>query len=213
MPLWCGCLCAPSGAARIPVESSRWINLKGSGEQKERDPVMGRKVKTFRSFIVVLSAMALTGLFATAAFAQYPPAGSPGVTCPDAQPGGTVICSVVDATPGEVLSWTAEADGDVFAEGQVTADAAGEATFQFDVPTDVLGEVIVRVTGDQGYDDSTTVTVVAAADDGEPVEEDAPAATLPLTGGQIGLLVALALGLLAVGGLATRKKERQTAAV
>jgi hypothetical protein len=169
---------------------------------------MGRKGK-FRSFTVLASAMTLLALSATAALAQYPTPPEDGVSCTDAEPGGTSECAVGGATAGEVLSWAASSDGDEFASGTETADETGSAFFSFDIPTEVLGEVHVQVTGDQGFEASTTINAEADEDDGTPVtEDDTDEDTLPITGGQIALLVALAVGLIAVGTAATRKKDK-----
>jgi hypothetical protein len=175
---------------------------------------MGRKGK-FRSFAVIAAAMSLLALSATAALAQYPTPPEDGVSCTDAEPGGTSECAVGGAEAGEVLSWTASSEGDEFASGTETADETGSAFFSVEIPTEVLGEVHVRVTGDQGFEAEATINAEADEDEGTPVTEDdadddADEDTLPITGGQIALLLALAVGLIAVGTVATRKKDKAT---
>jgi hypothetical protein len=175
---------------------------------------MGRKSK-FRSFTVLASAMALLALSATAALAQYPTPPEDGVSCTDAEPGGTSDCAVGGAAAGEVLNWTASSEGDEFASGTATADETGSAFFSIDIPTDVLGEVLVQVTGDEGFEAETTIDAEADEDEGTPVSEegasdDTDEDTLPITGGQIALLLALAVGLIAVGTVAARKKDKAT---
>jgi hypothetical protein len=170
---------------------------------------MGSKIKTYRPFVVALAAISMMALSATAALAQYPTAEDFGVSCTAAAPGASAQCSVVGAAAAEVLSASASADGDTFYSDSIMADEDGRATFGFTVPSEVRGEVLVRVSGPTSGEATTTVAVTDAADEGEAVEAAPTEQRLPLTGGQIGMLLALAVGLLVVGGAATRKKDRQ----
>jgi hypothetical protein len=167
------------------------------------------QIKIYRSFVVALATISMMALTAGVAMAQYPPSVRFGVSCPAVAPGGTAQCSVVGASSGEVLATSASAQGSVFYSDTVMADADGNATFSFTVPSDVRGEVLVSVSGPESGEATTTMAVAAEAEAGQPVQAAPAEQRLPLTGGQIGMLLALAVGLLAVGGAATRKKDRQ----
>lgn len=171
---------------------------------------MRRTLRT--AALTTVLALSVLVLGATAAFAQYPPDVDFGVVCdpPNPQPGDDVACSVVGAFSGEILVASAEEEGDdAFYEESLTADGDGEADFGFDVPTDVQGNVIVRVAGDQSGE--TTTTLAAAedvedpAEDVDPDEVDEP--TLPVTGGELAVLSLVGLGLVTTGGLALRKRS------
>jgi hypothetical protein len=163
--------------------------------------------------MATLMALAVLVLGATAALAQYPPDTDFGVTCTpqNPQPGDGVSCTVVGAVAGESLAASAEDDRQGFYDESMNADGQGEATFGFDVPTDVQGNVIVRVVGAQSGEAATTLAVAEEdvddpADDVEPEDVEDPD-TLPVTGGQLAMLSLVGLGLVTTGGLALRKRS------
>lgn len=173
---------------------------------------MRRTVRT--AALTALMALSVLVLGATAALAQYPPDTDFGVTCVPENPGpgeGTT-CTVSGAVAGESLAASAEDDDGVFYEESLTADGDGEASFGFDVPTDVQGNVIVRVAGDQSGEASTTLAAAQEeADEADEAEDvDADEVTddaLPVTGGQLAMLSLVGLGLVTTGGVALRKKK------
>ena len=172
---------------------------------------MRRTVRT--AALTTLMALTVLLVGTTAAFAQYPPDTDFGVTCTPQNPGpgDSVSCSVVGAQSAEVLSATAETDGDQFYSESMTADGDGEAGFGFEVPATAAGnDVIVTVSGDQS---GTTTTTLAAADvDEDPAEDVVPDDVddddrLPVTGGQLAILTLVGLGMVTTGGLAIRKRS------
>jgi hypothetical protein len=176
---------------------------------------MRRTLRT--TTLATLMALAVLVLGATAALAQYPPAVDFGVTCTpqNPQPGQGVTCTVVGAVAGESLTASAEDNRGDFYDDSLTADDEGEASFGFDVPTDVQGNVIVRVVGAQSGEASTTLAV-ADEDVADPAEDVTPddvedERTLPVTGGQLAMLSLVGLGLVTTGGLAVRKRSATNA--
>ena len=175
---------------------------------------MRRTVRT--AALTTLLALSVLVLGATAALAQYPPDTDFGVTCTPQNPGPgqATTCTVSGAVAGESLAASASDDGGDFYDESLTADGDGEASFGFDVPTDVQGNVIVRVAGDQSGEASTTLAVAEEdvddpADDVDP--DDVADDRLPVTGGQLAMLSLLGLGMVTTGGLALRKRSATNA--
>jgi LPXTG-motif cell wall-anchored protein len=150
--------------------------------------------------IALLSALAMT---ASAAFAQYPPASAFGVSCTDAAAGETADCTVVGAEANENITATAADDDGVFETQNLTANAEGEVAFAVDIPTDVRGNVVINVEGEQSGAASDTVAVEDEVA-GTPVSGTP---SLPMTGGEVGVLLLVALTLLGGGLLALRRRE------
>lgn len=149
--------------------------------------------------IALLSALAMT---ASAAFAQYPPASAFGVSC--SVDGDTVVCAIVGAEANERLAVTATCDDEVVYNETLTADAEGEADFSFTAAN--ADDCTVAVLGESSGAATTTVDV----DDDEEVVAGAPISgtgSLPMTGGQVGVLLLVALTLLGGGLLALRRRE------
>ena len=160
---------------------------------------------------VVLGSLLVLAMFSTAAFAQYPPSEPFGVACiraaPQAQP---IVCSVVGARGGEQLTASASASPAFYTE-DLTADAEGQASFQFTVPRDVRDRVItVSVTGEISGD--TVTDQIAAATPGRSGE--APGRTgeapglLARTGQETAIIVLGGALLLALGGGAVARSRR-----
>jgi hypothetical protein len=179
---------------------------------------MTHSIRSLRALLVVaLAALAALAMMSTAAFAQtpYPPDADFGVVCvpENPQPGQQVRCQIEGAQPGEALEVTAEIGGVVFYRESLTANQAGRASFGFRVPSDAQpGDVVtVRVVGAESGEvasDTVTVREDPAADRRavDPREVSARPGTLPVTGGQVTLLAALGLGMVATGTLAIRRR-------
>jgi hypothetical protein len=181
---------------------------------------MTHSIRHVRSLAaIVIAAVAATLMMATAASAQdpYPPGPAPSleVVCvpENPQPGQQVQCRISGAIAGETLEVTAEVGGVVFFQDTLTANQAGRANFGFRVPSDAQpgDTVTVRVVGSESGEvasDSVTVREDPAADRRavDPRRAAGQAEMLPVTGGQVALLGALGVGLLAAGGLALRKR-------
>ena len=168
--------------------------------------------------LTTLMALSVLVLGATAALAQYPPDTDFGVTCTptDPAPGQGTTCTVAGAVAGESLTASAADDDGDFYEESLTADGDGEATFGFDVPTEVQGNVIVRVAGDQSGEASTTLTAAEVDDPSDPGDDVDPRDVgdderLPVTGGELAMLSLVGLGLVTTGGLALRKRSSSRA--
>ena len=181
---------------------------------------MTHSIRSLRAMLVVaLAALAALAMMSTATLAQapYPPPPDTDfrVICvpENPQPGQQVRCRVEGAQPGEALEATAEIQGEVFYRESLTANPAGRANFGFRVPSDAQpGDVVtVRVVGAESGEvasDTVTVREDPAADRRavDPREVSARPGTLPVTGGQVALLAALGLGMVATGTLAIRRR-------
>jgi LPXTG-motif cell wall-anchored protein len=165
---------------------------------------------TLRRFsVLAIALLSSLAMMASAAFAQYPPASAFGVSCTDATAGETTECTVVGAEANESLTATASDDDGVFATQNLTADAEGGAAFSVELPTDVQGNVVVAVKGEISGAASDVVDV----DEEETVAGTPISGSLPLTGGEVGVLLLVALTLLAGGLLTLRRREDSKIAV
>jgi LPXTG-motif cell wall-anchored protein len=160
-----------------------------------------------RLSVLAIALLSSLAMMASAAFAQYPPASAFGVSCTDAVPGEAAECTVVGAEANESITATASDDDGVFDTQNLTADAEGEVAFAVDVPTDVQGDVVVAVVGTESGAASDIVDVEETVA-GTPVS-----GSLPMTGGEVGVLLLLALTLLGGGLLALRRREDSKVAV
>jgi LPXTG-motif cell wall-anchored protein len=164
--------------------------------------------RTIRAVFTLAAAMLATmalGIGAAAA-QEYPPGVAFSIDCVAAgEAGASVNCSIVGAQPGESLTVTAtvERDGTVVHSATLTADAQGEASFRFTVPTRYRGEtILVEVSGPQSGDVSDEVVVTAPGRTGR---------ALPHTGTNQDTTLLAGLGVvLLVGGL-TALRRRQVA--
>lgn len=176
--------------------------------------------RTRSTFVVAAAMVAMLAMSVTAAFAQVPYPTSPafGVSC--VVSGDTVTCAVVGAETNEQLTATATCDGTVVFNETVTADGAGEATFSFAAGGAAACDV--SVLGAASGNTGATLTVTAAPTPGTPGTE-APATgtpvtaapttgapgtggTLPFTGSEVTIFLAVGLALLAVGTVAVRRR-------
>jgi LPXTG-motif cell wall-anchored protein len=157
-----------------------------------------------RSTLVIAAAMvAMLAMSVTAAFAQYPPASAFGVSCTVS--GDTVTCAVVGAEANEQLAVTATCDGTVAYEQTVTADAAGEATFSFTAGGAAACDVAVL--GAASGNAAAGVTVAAdSGDEGQAVGAPDSDRTLPFTGSEVTIFLAVGLALVALGTFAVRRR-------
>jgi LPXTG-motif cell wall-anchored protein len=167
--------------------------------------------RTRSTLVIAVAMVAMLAMSITAAFAQYPPASAYGVTCTVS--GGTVTCAVVGAGADEQLAVTATCDGTVVYDQTVTADAAGEATFSFAAGGAAACDV--SVLGAASGNAGAAVTVAAGAgagadDDGQAVGTPTTGATgdrtLPFTGSEVTIFLALGLALVALGTVAVRRR-------
>jgi hypothetical protein len=158
-----------------------------------------------RFTVLAIALLSVLAMSATAAFAQYPPAEAFGVSCTDAAAGETAQCTVVGAEANESLTATASDDDGVFATTSLTANAEGEVAFSVEVPTDVMGNVVIAVEGEQSGTASDTVDVEEDVVAGTPVSGTTD--SLARTGLEVGGLVLLAALLLGGGVLALRRRE------
>jgi LPXTG-motif cell wall-anchored protein len=159
---------------------------------------------SLRSLSVLITATVamLLATVAAAAALQYPPESGYGVTC--TVDGPTVSCTVVGADAGEQLAATAICDGTVRHNMTLVADAAGEASFSF-----VAGGRSCEVSVLRASSGAATTTVTGVADGdaaGTPVASG-PSDQLPLTGGEVSLLLAAGILLIAGGLLTLRRRE------
>jgi LPXTG-motif cell wall-anchored protein len=161
-----------------------------------------------RSTLVIAAAMvAMLAMSVTAAFAQYPPATAYGVACTVS--GDTVTCAIVGAEAGEQLAVTATCDGTVVHEETLTADADGEATFAFTAAGAAACDVSVLGAASGGV--STGVTLAADTDDAQALDPTpTERRTLPFTGTEVSILLAVGLGLVALGTFAVRRRGAGT---
>jgi LPXTG-motif cell wall-anchored protein len=146
-------------------------------------------------------AMLLATVVAATAL-QYPPESAYGVTC--TVDGPTVSCTVVGADAGEQLAATAICDGSVRHNMTLVADSAGEASFSF-----VAGGGSCEISVLRASSGAATTTVTGVADGGSagaPVT-GGTSDQLPFTGGEVSLLLAAGILLLAGGLVMLRRRE------
>lgn len=164
---------------------------------------------SIRRLTVLASALvAVLAMTATAAFAQYPPA--PGLALACERSGNQVVCQLAGAQANEGLTARASYNP-TFWEDSFNADANGHADFSFAVPAEAEDRPItVTVEGELS---GSVGDVVAAQEDGvvTPPPGTTPVSgtpgTLPFTGTEVGMLLALALGLIGTGLVALRRRE------
>jgi LPXTG-motif cell wall-anchored protein len=160
--------------------------------------------RTRSTLVIAIAMVAMLAMSVTAAFAQYPPSTAYGVSCTVS--GDTVTCAVVGADANEQLAVTAACDGTVVYDRTVTADAAGEATFSFAAGGAAACDV--SVLGAASGNAGAAVAVAAGTDSGTPVA--APTAgerTLPFTGSEVTIFLAVGLALVALGTFAVRRRS------
>lgn len=165
---------------------------------------------SIRRLTVLASALvAVLAMTATAAFAQYPPPEGLALACD--RDGDQVGCAVANAQPNERLTARASYNP-TFYEESFNADANGEATFSFVVPAEAEDRPItVTVEGElsgsagDAVAPETDGTAPGTAAPGTPVSGTTD--TLPFTGTEVGMLLALALGLIGTGLVALRRRE------
>jgi LPXTG-motif cell wall-anchored protein len=139
----------------------------------------------------------------TAAFAQYPTPTAYGVSCTVS--GDTVTCAVVGAESNEQLTATATCDGTVVYEETISADGDGEAVFSFTAAS--AADCDVSVLGDASGAASARVTLTQAGDDGQALDTGATGTgTLPFTGSEVAIFLAVGLALVALGTFAVRRR-------
>jgi LPXTG-motif cell wall-anchored protein len=153
--------------------------------------------------VIIAATLAMsTATIASATAVQYPPAAAYGVTC--SVDGPTVSCTVVGADAGEQLAATAICDGTVRHNMTLVADSAGEAVFSFVANSGACEVSVLRASS------GTATTTVPADSDGDaagaPVAGDT-SGQLPLTGGEVGLLLLAGILLLAGGLVTLRRRE------
>jgi LPXTG-motif cell wall-anchored protein len=157
---------------------------------------------------IVLGALLVLAMFATAAFAQYPTAEAFGVGCtPERQVAGTTVtCTVVGAFSGESLAVTVRAGNTSVLSETLTADEDGRASFSFTVP-EGRAAVVIRVVGAQSGTTTTTLLPAQAAD---RAVERARGSDLPRTGQETAILVLGGALMVALGGGAVARSRRRT---
>jgi LPXTG-motif cell wall-anchored protein len=153
--------------------------------------------------VLVIAVVAMSTLFVASASAQqYPPQPAYGVTC--SVDGPTVSCTVVGADAGEQLAATAICDGTVRHNMTLVADRAGEAAFSFVANSGACEVSVLRASS------GTATTTVSAGSDAEAAGAPVAGGTsgqLPLTGGEVGLLLLAGILLLAGGLVTLRRRE------
>jgi LPXTG-motif cell wall-anchored protein len=161
--------------------------------------------RTRNTLVIAVAMVAMLAMSITAAFAQYPPSSAYGVSCTVS--GDTVTCAVVGAEANEQLSVTATCDGTVAYEQTVTADAAGEATFSFAAGGAATCDVAVL-----GAASGNAAAGVSVGTDDQAVGTPVPTApqtggTLPFTGSEVTIFLAVGLALVALGTVAVRRRS------
>jgi LPXTG-motif cell wall-anchored protein len=178
------------------------------------------RIRTITTVLLAMLVSVFTAGAASAQDANYPP--SPGgtegtfvVSCEKSQVSGgdTQRCTATGANAGEQLDGAAsgstafgvgvtaaiQAQGATFYSETKTADANGAATWAFTIPSDI---------------DGATVTFTVTREDGTTTAADAFVVdnSLPVTGGQFTVGMALAAAVLLLGAalvLVSRRKTRE----
>jgi LPXTG-motif cell wall-anchored protein len=161
--------------------------------------------RTRNTLVIAVAMVAMLAMSITAAFAQYPPRSAFGVACTVS--GNTVVCSIVGAQANEQLAVTATCDGQVAYDQTVTADAEGEATVNFAAGGAAACDV--SVLGAASGNAGAAVTLAAGTDDGGTPVTAAPTTgerTLPFTGSEVTIFLAVGLALVALGTFAVRRR-------
>jgi LPXTG-motif cell wall-anchored protein len=167
---------------------------------------LSRTIRTVFTLAAAMLATMALGIGAATAQEVYPPAEGFSVDCTAAgEAGASVSCSIVGAQPGETLQVTAtvESDGTVVYSATLTADAQGEASFRFTVPTRYRGETItVQVVGAESGTVSDEVQVAAPGRTGR---------SLPHTGANQDTTLLAGLGVVLLAGGLTALRRRKVA--
>ncbi len=162
-----------------------------------------------RSSTVVLALLAMLMLFAAPSFAQYPPAqANNGASSQpeNPRPGDIVTVTSGGFMPGSSVNYTVtDSTGAVITSGTTTADADGNVSFTYQVPTDApdgrsYGSVLSGTATNGSPYTTSDISTVAPAPPGELPSTGSSSMTLGIIAGA----VLLGGGLLVVAG---RKKN------
>lgn len=161
-------------------------------------------MRTIRTAVVVIAALAVTLLGVTMGSAQepYPPGASAVLNKSAVAPGDDIVCSAAGFEAGATVTATLSGEGFADVTQTVTADAAGTATTTFEVP-------------EAAVDGSTAVCTLVGTDASGDFDRTAVAsftidAALPVTGGEFTRGGALAAGVIVLGAamvLIARRKN------
>lgn len=171
-------------------------------------------VNRLRKVLVVIAvATGLVALVSGPALAQNYQGGAT-LTCTPATagPGDTVTCTVTGFQPGSTVTFSVAGN----AVASATVDDAGSATASFALPADASGDVVVSASGvgADGQPLELTTTVVVGASSAAGGAPQAPSSSgLPATGSNSSAtLVRVAVGLVALGGVALLVSRRRVPA-
>lgn len=159
------------------------------------------KHQTRLRFFVTTALAAALLLVPTAALA-YAPTGDDFVTC---VAGGddNVECVAGIFDPNTEVEVVVEFNGAIVLSETLTADADGEVSFDFDVPTDEDGEATVTLTGTKNGEPFVLSETVAWSEDGEVIAN---------AGMDSGTIVGIAAGAIALGAGVLVLSRRKTSA-
>lgn len=163
---------------------------------------------SIRRLTVLTSALvAVLAMTATAAFAQYPPPAGLALACE--RSGNQVVCVLANAQASDTCTATLTQQGrEVDSDTQET-DAQGEASFDLTAADDSAASVAATCVLSAGAaaDDVAAIGVTAPPTTGTPGTPVSGTGTLPFTGTEVGMLLALAFGLIGTGLVALRRRE------
>lgn len=161
-------------------------------------------MRTIRTAVVVIAALAVTLLGVTMGSAQepYPPGASAVLNKSAVAPGDTITCAASGFEAGATVTATLSGEGFTDVTKTATADASGNVTVTFEVPeTAVHGSTATcTLTGTDASGDFDRTAVAGFTIDN----------TLPVTGGEFTRGGALAAGVIILGAamvLIARRKS------